>query len=332
MITVRVLARAPVFHQRICVRYLRHGAPGAGMAAHLGALRARRPRAGVRDPSHCAGMLRAAARARPRSGHSLAQLAKPLDASSPSRCASRRPRRALRAAMPRLTEIADPVSQQVRQQYEESPYPRWVTVAPTAPEASISAHLRGLFPGAPLRDVARARSARYPGRRLRHRTAADRHRAAFPPGARAGDRSQPCEPCAMPSASPMRPASRSNMRRPTFSRSRPDRRFDMIESSGVLHHLADPMRGWATLLQPAQAGRLHADRALQRDRAPGRRRAAAHRRRARLCGDAEHDIRRCRQDLLAKRGAARSCRSCIRRISTAPAPAATCCSTCRSTG
>ena len=75
MISLCVFARAPVLHQRICVRRLRHGAPGTGVAAHVGALCARRPRAGVRDPPPCAGVLRAAAHARPRSGHSLAQLA-----------------------------------------------------------------------------------------------------------------------------------------------------------------------------------------------------------------------------------------------------------------
>ncbi len=66
---LRGLARAPVLHQRIRVRRLGDGASGVGVAAQLGALRARRPRAGVRDPSPCAGVLRAAARARPRPGH-----------------------------------------------------------------------------------------------------------------------------------------------------------------------------------------------------------------------------------------------------------------------
>ena len=80
MITFACVARAPMLHQRICVRRLRRRASGAGLAAHVGALGARRPRAGVRDPSHCAGMLRAAARARPRSGHSSRSWPKPLDA------------------------------------------------------------------------------------------------------------------------------------------------------------------------------------------------------------------------------------------------------------
>jgi SAM-dependent methyltransferase len=37
----------------------------------------------------------------------------------------------------------------------------------------------------------------------------------------------------------------------TFS---PERRFDVIEASGVLHHLADPMQGWRQLLQSLKPG------------------------------------------------------------------------------
>jgi hypothetical protein len=37
--------------------------------------------------------------------------------------------RALESEIPRLTQIANDVSQRVRAQYEESPYPRWVGVA-----------------------------------------------------------------------------------------------------------------------------------------------------------------------------------------------------------
>ena len=82
--------------------------------------------------------------------------------------------------MPRLTEIADPVSQQVRQQYEESPYPRWVT---RCADGAGGEHIRPSARAVSGRAAARRRGAGdagHPGRRLRHRAAADRHRAAFP--------------------------------------------------------------------------------------------------------------------------------------------------------
>jgi Tfp pilus assembly protein PilF/SAM-dependent methyltransferase len=53
----------------------------------------------------------------------------------------------------------------------------------------------------------------------------------------------------MPSARRRARRRDSNSPRPTSLRARIDRSFDMIESSGVLHHLADPMRGWSTLVR-----------------------------------------------------------------------------------
>ena len=48
---------------------------------------------------------------------------------SRNNCASRCQELALRATIARLTPIDDDVSQRVRQQYEENPYPRWVRAA-----------------------------------------------------------------------------------------------------------------------------------------------------------------------------------------------------------
>ena len=60
----------------------------------------------------------------------------------------------------------------------------------------------------------------------------------------------------------------SNTRRPTSCGSeRSSARFDLIESAGVLHHLADPCAGWRVLLSLLRPGGFMRDRALQRDRA-----------------------------------------------------------------
>jgi len=53
--------------------------------------------------------------------------------------------RTLRSQIPRLTPISDKVSQAVRQQYEENPYPRWVDVATNIEAVSLDQHLRDLF-------------------------------------------------------------------------------------------------------------------------------------------------------------------------------------------
>ena len=54
--------------------------------------------------------------------------------------------RELRNSILRLTAIEDEVSQRVRQQYEESPYPRWMHAAGQVVPAWIDRYLREQFP------------------------------------------------------------------------------------------------------------------------------------------------------------------------------------------
>src|SRR5439155_17359249 len=60
-------------------------------------------------------------------------------------------------SIPQLTPIDDVVSIDVRRQYEESPYPRWVRSVPPATPAGIDAYLRAQFPSAPLRELRKER-------------------------------------------------------------------------------------------------------------------------------------------------------------------------------
>ena len=76
-------------------------------------------------------------------------------------------------------------------------------------------------------------------------------------------------------------------------------RFDVIESSGVLHHLRDPAAGLARAAVAAAARRRHADRPLQRAGARGYPRRARASSPSAAIGDTAADIRRCRQELLA---------------------------------
>ena len=76
------------------------------------------------------------------------------------------------------------------------------------------------------------------------------------------------------------------------------RTFDVIESSGVLHHMADPFAGWRTLLSVLRPGGVMAV-ALYSEIA----RADIVRARAFIAergyGSSADDIRRCRQDIVA---------------------------------
>ena len=224
--------------------------------------------------------------------------AKSLDALIADQVREPQAEASLRAAMPRLTEIADPVSQQVRRQYEESPYPRWVTIAPTEPEESISVYLRGLFPDALLRDGTEpaapdilvagcgtgqqpiGTAQRFPGARI---LAIDLSLASLAYAKRKSDAA----------SIPIEYAQADILALV------PDRRFNMVEATGVLHHMAEPMRGWATLvnlLKPGGFMRIGLYSEI------GRREVAALQRIVSERGYAAtaHDIRRCRQELLAR--------------------------------
>ena len=56
--------------------------------------------------------------------------------------------RQLAASLPRLTEIDDEVSRRVREQYEQSPYPRWVKLEPPPEPTTLEHWLRQTLPSA----------------------------------------------------------------------------------------------------------------------------------------------------------------------------------------
>jgi hypothetical protein len=52
----------------------------------------------------------------------------------------------LRSAIPRLTDIANAVSEAVQIQYEESPYPRWVTMPKAVKASDVNSYVSRRFP------------------------------------------------------------------------------------------------------------------------------------------------------------------------------------------
>ncbi len=65
----------------------------------------------------------------------------------------RQEERRLQASMPRLTAIAGGVSDLVKRQYEENPYPRWTKASPVGQPVTIDDYLRRRFPLHPLHHV-----------------------------------------------------------------------------------------------------------------------------------------------------------------------------------
>lgn len=162
----------------------------------------------------------------------------------------------LRAEIPALTPVEDPTSRAVQAQYEENPYPRWHRV----PASLLSPYplrraLRTLFPHLGLARLsvsdspamliagcgtgfqAAITAARNPAGRI---LATDLSRTSL--------------------AYAMRRCRELGLKNLRFAQadllqlgSLPER-FDMIECTGVLHHLRDPLAGWRVLTSLLRPG------------------------------------------------------------------------------
>lgn len=163
----------------------------------------------------------------------------------------------LRADIPRLTGIENPVSRLVRKQYEENPYPRWVRPAPDTPD-TIGNFLGGKFPlsrferpagrgphdiliagcGTGQRSIAVARRFG-----ASHMLAVDLSLASL------GYARRKSEELGLPIAH-----AQADILELEHALKTDGRQFDLIESLGVLHHLADPWAGWRALLALLRPG------------------------------------------------------------------------------
>jgi len=203
-----------------------------------------------------------------------------------------------RESMERLTPIDDEVSLRVRRQYEENPYPRWVRVAPVDAPVAFDAFMRRRFPLAAYTPLGRddrldvlvagcgtGQHALETARRFRGAdvTALDLSLASLGYAKRKA---------AQAGAKNIAFAQADILRLGAL-----DRSFDVIEASGVLHHLGDPFAGWRvllSLLRPGGCMRLGFYSALARR---GIARARVFLQAKGYTATAE-SMRRCRQELL----------------------------------
>ena len=163
--------------------------------------------------------------------------------------------RQYRATVPRLTGIDDGVSLLVQSQYEENPYPRWVKSAPIGQPLTVDRYVRRTFPLVdfqPLGDggdteilVAGCGTGQQPIQIARQ----------FP-GAHimAVDLSLTSLCYAMRKTRESGLSSIEYAQADILKLGAIGRSFDVIASSGVLHHLADPLAGWRVLLSLLRPG------------------------------------------------------------------------------
>jgi Flp pilus assembly protein TadD/SAM-dependent methyltransferase len=210
-----------------------------------------------------------------------------------------REERRVRILLPALTPISDEVSIAVRQQYEEAPYPRWLKPAPVGQPTSVAWYLRNQFPQAPI-SVSHERATLdvlIAGCGTGQHTLETAQRFAGV-NVLAIDLSLASLAYAARKASELGIGNIEFAQADILELGGIGRSFDLIEASGVLHHLRDPGQGLRVLnalLRPG--GYMHL--ALYSAAARADVRAARALIVERGWRPTPEDIRECRQEILA---------------------------------
>ncbi|HUI15993.1 MAG TPA: methyltransferase domain-containing protein [Xanthobacteraceae bacterium] len=150
--------------------------------------------------------------------------------------------RQIAATLPALTRIEDAVSQAVRLQYEENPYPRWVRTAPPEKPSGL-----GRQPPGPVADLLIAGC----GTGL---SLVELARSSAKARIVAVDLSRTSLAYAKRMALKLGLADIEFAQADILELGSIARQFDFIDASGVLHHLADPWQGWRVLLSLLRPG------------------------------------------------------------------------------
>jgi 2-polyprenyl-3-methyl-5-hydroxy-6-metoxy-1,4-benzoquinol methylase/tetratricopeptide (TPR) repeat protein len=204
----------------------------------------------------------------------------------------------VREMIPRLTAIEGEIAGAVRRQYEENPYPRWV-MAPSPPApVSVDEYLRGRFPfgrffsldertGVDILIAGCGTGEHSIGTARRYR------------GARvlAIDLSLSSLSYAQRKTRELGLQNIEYAQADVLALGSIGRSFDVIDASGVLHHLSEPAAGWRqllTLLRPGGLMRVGLYSELGRAEIAAARRFIAER----GFDATADDIRNCRQALL----------------------------------
>jgi tetratricopeptide (TPR) repeat protein/SAM-dependent methyltransferase len=158
--------------------------------------------------------------------------------------------RMLRDGIPRLTPVADETSVRVREQYEESPYPRWILVPSQRGPLSINHHLAAQFPGVPFRSIDDR-----DGLDILVAGCGSGHHPIATARLYAGARLLAIDLSLASLGYALRKTQELGVRNIEYGQgdilalNSLGRSFDLVDASGVLHHLADPMDGWRRLLE-----------------------------------------------------------------------------------
>lgn len=165
--------------------------------------------------------------------------------------------RALRASIEQITAIQDPVSREVRQQYERNPYPRWCGAPAPVERLWLDGYLQQRFPASAYRPGGHGENLRV----LNAGCGSGQHPIETALRFRAAE-VVALDLSVASLAYAKRKARECGVHNIEFvqgdllelSASMPG--FDLIESDGVLHHLADPALGLRRLAAHLRPGGL----------------------------------------------------------------------------
>jgi tetratricopeptide (TPR) repeat protein/2-polyprenyl-3-methyl-5-hydroxy-6-metoxy-1,4-benzoquinol methylase len=154
----------------------------------------------------------------------------------------------IRNSIPALTVIEDRVSRAVQEQYEQNPYPRWVKAAPIGRAMTVDEYLGSKFAAAGFRpidkqeiDVLIAGCGTGQHSTLLAQQFCDAQILAI-------DLSRASLAYAVRKTQALGLNNLSYAQADILKLGSLGRTFDVVDSSGVLHHLADPLAGWRVLL------------------------------------------------------------------------------------
>lgn len=163
--------------------------------------------------------------------------------------------RALAAALPTLTPLTGDVSAAVAAQYEENPYPRWIAPSAAPPALPVGEWLHRRFPAARLAPIPHAGAPRVLiagcGTGLHAQEARQRFAGAQVLGV---DLSRASLAYARRMTAALGIDAIAFAQADLLALPATGRRFDVIESVGVLHHMAEPFAGWRALCAMLEPG------------------------------------------------------------------------------
>lgn len=160
-----------------------------------------------------------------------------------------------RPTIPQLTPVDSKISLLVQDQYENNPYPRWIKTAPRLHAMTVTAFLRQKFPHIVFyqSEVSRTTEILIAGCGTGQHPIGTAQRF-LNTNIVAIDLSLSSLCYAQRKSRELGITSIEYAQADILKLGTIGRTFDSIESAGVLHHLADPWKGWSTLLSLLRPG------------------------------------------------------------------------------